>query len=70
MSFLTSWFSSAPAAETPAPAASSSSSKPAALPSNPALVTELNPEGLKPCVPDFSLCGALVDCWRGKLDRD
>lgn len=52
MSFLSSWFSSAPADAPPAPAAAAASpSKPAALPSNPALVTELNPEGLKPCVP-------------------
>lgn len=62
MSFLSSWFSS-PQPEAPAQAASTSSSKPAALPSNPSLVTELNPEGLKPCV-SSALVGELnISLW-------
>lgn len=46
MSFLKSWFSSSPESAVVAPAVTSSKATPP--PSNPALVTELNPNGYKP----------------------
>ncbi|CDZ97286.1 cox17-domain-containing protein [Phaffia rhodozyma] len=48
------------ATSSPAPA-----SKPAALPSNPSLITELNPEGLKPCCACPDTKSARDQCFMG-----